>query len=318
MNLFWKGKKVIITGGAGFVGSFVTEKLVRLGASVTVMGRSDKPRFLPRECRYFRGDCTDKTIAVKACRKQDIVLNLAAKVAGIGYNRSHQAEMFRENIAVPLSMLEAARICGNDRFLTVSSACVYPHDAVIPTPETEGSRDEPESTNGGYAWAKRMSETISGYFAREYGMKIGIVRPYNAYGPRDHFGNDSHVIPDLIRRVIAGEDPLLVWGSGKQTRSFLYVQDLAEGMIAAIEKYPVPDPVNLGSDEEVSVKDLVNMIMEISGSKAKVIYDKTKPDGSPRRKSDNTKAKKLLEFRAKTSLQEGLDNTIKWYLSNIK
>jgi nucleoside-diphosphate-sugar epimerase len=149
-------------------------------------------------------------------------------------------------------------------------------------------------------------------------MKIGIVRPYNAYGPRDHFGNDSHVIPDLIRRVIAGEDPLLVWGSGKQTRSFLYVQDLAEGMIAAIEKYPVPDPVNLGSDEEVSVKDLVNMIMEISGSKAKVIYDKTKPDGSPRRKSDNTKAKKLLEFRAKTSLQEGLDNTIKWYLSNIK
>jgi GDP-L-fucose synthase len=147
-------------------------------------------------------------------------------------------------------------------------------------------------------------------------MQIGIVRPYNAYGPGDHFNDvKSHVIPSLIRRITGGEDPLIVWGSGKQTRSFLYVEDLAEAMILALERYPKPDPLNIGSDEEISLSDLVALICRISGKKPKIIFDTTKPDGSPRRKSDNQMAHKLIGFKAKTPLYLGLEKTIKWYLS---
>ena len=149
-------------------------------------------------------------------------------------------------------------------------------------------------------------------------MKVGIVRPYNAYGPRDHFDpKTSHVIPALIKRVMDGEDPVVVWGSGKQTRAFLYVEDLAEGMIRAIEKYPVADPVNLGTDEEVSIADLVKKIIHISGSKASIRFDRTKPDGSPRRNSDNTKAKEKIGFVANTRLDVGLKKTIDYYRSLV-
>ena len=159
-----------------------------------------------------------------------------------------------------------------------------------------------------------MAEKLGQYYADEFGMKVSVVRPYNAYGPRDHFDpNTSHVIPALIKRVMDGENPVVVWGSGKQTRAFLYVEDLAEGMIMAIEKYPHPDPINLGTDEEVSIADLVGMIIQISGAKASIRFDLTKPDGSPRRNSDNTQVKKNVGFTAKTSLKEGLIETIAWF-----
>lgn len=319
-SLFWKNKKVLVTGGTGFIGSFVVEKLVRLGASVTVLDRiaPDKPikhiDYLKNEICFIAGDCTDMTTAIKTCKKQDVVMNLAARVGGIEFNRLHQATMLKDNLQIAISMLEAARVAKVERFLVISSACVYPRDAVIPTPETEGFRTEPEPTNGGYGWAKRMAEKLGMYYAEEFGMKIGIVRPYNAYGPRDHFDPaTSHVIPALIKRVMDGEDPVIVWGSGKQTRAFLYVGDLAEGMIQAIEKYPVPDPINIGTDEEVSVNDLIQKIIRISGSSSKVVFDTAKPDGSPRRNSDNIKAKEKIGFCAKTKLDEGLEKTIVWY-----
>jgi len=216
-------------------------------------------------------------------------------------------------------MIEAARVEEVERFLVVSSACVYPHDAKIPTSETEGFKNEPEPTNGGYGWAKRMAEKLGMYYAEEFGMKVGIVRPYNAYGPRDHFNpKSSHVIPALIKRVMDGENPVTVWGSGKQSRAFLYVDDLADGMIQAIEKYPVPNPINLGTNEEITIKELIKMIIHIIGSDTKVIFDVGKPDGSPRRNSDNVKAKEHIGFQPKIGLDEGLRKTIVWYKSHTK
>ena len=159
-----------------------------------------------------------------------------------------------------------------------------------------------------------MAEKLGMYYSEQYGMKVGIVRPYNAYGPRDHFDAEkSHVIPALIKRVFDGENPLRVWGSGNQTRAFLYVEDFAVGLISAIEKYPVADPVNIGTDEEVSIKKLIEMIVVISGKKNAIEFDTTKPDGSPRRNSDNTKAVEKIGFVAKTKLEEGLKKTIEWY-----
>ena len=177
--------------------------------------------------------------------------------------------------------------------------------------------DEPEPTNGGYGWAKRTAEKLGMYYAEEFGMKVGIVRPYNCYGPRDHFDPQvSHVIPALIKRVMEGESPIKVWGSGNQTRAFLYVTDLAEGMIKVIEKYPVPDPINLGTDEEISVRELTEKIIKMCNVSTKTEFDLTKPDGSPRRNSDNRKAKEKIDFVSKTSLDEGLIKTIEWYRKN--
>lgn len=317
--MFWINKRVLVTGGTGFIGSHVVEKLVVLGAKVTVLdnlsnGKIKNIEYLRERVKFVKGDCANPRDAFAACKNQEVILNLAARVGGIEYNRTHQGTMLHDNIIIASMMIEAARKAKVDRFLVISSACVYPHNALVPTPESEGFRGEPESTNGGYGWAKRMAETLGKYYAEEFGMHVGIVRPYNAYGPRDHFDSaTSHVIPALIKRVIDGEDPVVVWGSGTQTRAFLYVEDLADGMIQAIEKYPQPDPINLGTDEEVSIAELVSMIIKISGVKASIRFDSSKPDGSPRRNSDNTRAKKNVGFTAKTSLHEGLTKTIKWY-----
>ncbi len=316
---FWSKQKVLITGGTGFIGSHVVEKLVALGAQVTVLdrimdGQVKHIAYLEDKVRFIKGDVTNPTDAKNACDGQTVVMNLAARVGGIEYNRTHQATMMRDNLAIAVSMLEAARVAGVERFLAVSSACVYPHACSVPTPEHEGFIDEPEPTNGGYGWAKRMQEKLAQYYAEEFSMKVGIVRPYNAYGPRDHFDPEkSHVIAALIKRVFDGENPVRVWGTGTQTRAFLFVEDLAEGMIQAIERYPTPDPVNLGTDHEVSIAELIQKIIAISGKNVSVEFDTTKPDGSPRRNSDNAKAKEKLGFTANTSLDEGLAKTITWY-----
>lgn len=316
---FWKQKKVLVTGGTGFIGSHVVEKLVTLGAKVSVLdnlrsGIVKNIANLDDKVTFIKGDCSNPDDAYRSCKGQEIVMNLAARVGGIEYNRAHQASMLRDNLIIETIMLEAARKAKIGRFLVVSSACVYPHDAKVPTPETEGFRGEPEETNGGYGWAKRMAEKLGIYYAGEFGMKVGIVRPYNAYGPRDHFDPESsHVIPALIKRVFDGENPVRVWGSGKQTRAFLYVEDLAEGMIRAIERYPMPDPINLGTDEEVSIKYLIEQIVKLSGKKVKIDFDISRPDGSPRRNSNNAKAKEKIGFVARTKLQEGLRKTMLWY-----
>ena len=318
-NNFWSNKKVLVTGGAGFIGSHVVEKLVKKGAIVSVLdnfqnGSEQNLLTVKTSIKIVKGDCTKEEDASKACKDQDVVMNLAARVGGIEFNRTHQATMMRDNLLIGSVVIEAARVAKVERFLTISSACVYPRECSVPTPESEGLLSEPEPTNSGYGWAKRMSELMGKFYAEEFGMRVGVVRPYNCYGPRDHFDpNVSHVIAALIKRVFGGEDPVKVWGTGHQTRAFLYVEDLAEGMILAIEKYPVPDSINLGTDEEISITDLVEKIIKISGKNLKVEYDLSKPDGSPRRNSDNAKAKEKIGFEAQTSLDEGLRKTIKWY-----
>ncbi|MCL4359695.1 NAD-dependent epimerase/dehydratase family protein [Patescibacteria group bacterium] len=323
MSSFWNNKRVLVTGGCGFIGSHLAGSLVRSGAGVTVMdnlsnGRVESLGGLKDHISFIEGDCRDAGAAYGACRREDVVMNLAAKVSDVSYNAAHPATMLRENLQIQTTMIDAARRAGVKQFLIVSSAVVYPADCTIPTPETEGFTGFPDNPNKGYGWAKRVNELLGSYYHEEYGMETAIVRPYNCYGPGDHFfPTPSHVVPSLIRRVIDGENPVVVWGSGKQTRAFLYVDDLVRGMMLATEKYACADPVNLGTDEEVTIRELVEAIIRLSGKEPQVRYDTDKPDGSPRRNSDNRKAREKLGFRAETSLEEGLRKTIEWYRAQI-
>jgi len=326
---FWDGKKVLVTGGGGFIGSHVVERLLRAhrGVRVTVAGRmsSENKRNLSEVLRnpflrVIKGDLRDPRFCRKACKGQDVALNLAGVVGGVGYNSRHHASLFRDNMTLQLNVLEAARLEGVKRYLVVSTACVYPRDCKIPTPETEGFRDEPELTNRGYGWAKRMGEYIGRAYAEEYGMSVAIVRPYNAYGPRDHYDLDkSHVIAALVRRVCEGESPLKVWGDGKSTRAFLFVEDFARGLLEVAEKYPNADPVNIGSAKEISIKDLAKAVLKAAGAeKTELVFDPSKPSGQPRRACDTKKARRVLGFTAKIPLDEGLRRTIAWYRENLQ
>ena len=321
MSTFWKNKRVLVTGGLGFIGSHLTSKLLEAGATVSILDNvsnpsSERGERLRKDIEVIQGECKDPIAAKLACDEKDVVMHLAAKVAGVSYNQTHKGSMLSENLLIQTVMMDAAQKAGVDRFLAVSSAVVYPADAIIPTPESEGFRGEPDEPNAGYGWAKRVNELLSRYYHEEFDMGVTVVRPYNCYGPGDHFfPTPTHVVPSLIKRVVDGEDPVVVWGSGSQTRAFLYVEDLAAGMMLATEKYAVADPVNLGSDQEVTMKQLVETIIRVSGKSPHIVYDTSKPDGSPRRNSDNTKAKEVLGFVAGTSLAEGLKRTIEWYNS---
>ncbi|MEK7141922.1 MAG: NAD-dependent epimerase/dehydratase family protein, partial [Patescibacteria group bacterium] len=276
MSNFWNNKRVLITGGLGFIGSHLTAKLLESGARVSILDNSSNPspfnkKNTPKDVEMISGECKDPQKAQLACKGIEVVMHLAAKVAGVAYNQEHKGSMLSENLLIQTTMMDAAQKAGVERFLAVSSAVVYPSDAAIPTPESEGFRGEPEEANGGYGWAKRINEVLARYYHEEFGMGVAVVRPYNCYGPGDHFfPAPTHVIPSLIKRVVDGEDPVVVWGSGRQTRAFLYVEDLVRGMMLATEKYAVADPVNLGSDEEVSMEDLVETIIRLSGKAHRV------------------------------------------------
>ncbi|MBI4314277.1 MAG: NAD-dependent epimerase/dehydratase family protein [Candidatus Omnitrophica bacterium] len=319
MSVFWKGQRVVVTGGSGFIGSHMVEQLVAQEAHVTVVDNISRGKL--ENLREVRGriqiqsvDLRNVEAASQIFRGHDIVIHLAARVAGVSHNQAHPAEMFYKNSMINIQVLEAARLAGVTRFEAVSTACVYPRDCIIPTPESEGFRGDPEPSNLGYGWSKRMLEIQARLYAEEYKMEIGVVRPYNAYGPRDHFDTaTSHVIPALIRRVLEGEDPVVVWGGGEQTRAFLYVDDFARGILEAAQRHRLPDPVNLGTREEISIRDLIHLIVEISGKNPEIVFDRSKPSGQPRRNCDTGKSEQLVGFRARVSLQEGLRRTIAWY-----
>ena len=212
-------------------------------------------------------------------------------------------------------MLDAARDADVERFVAVSSACVYPRDSQAPTPEADGERGAPEPTNAGYGWSKRMVEYLAGAYREEFGLNVGIVRPFNLYGPRDDFFRPSnHVIPGIVTRLFNGERPLTVWGSGKQTRSFLFVEDMVRGVLLAGLRSDVTGPLNLGSDEEITIADLAHLIVEVSGMGVDVVLNPTKPDGQPRRACDTSGARAKLGFEATTPLREGMTRTIEWYV----
>ena len=315
---FWRKTPVLVTGGAGFIGSHLVEQLVSLGAKVKVAHRTDSDLSFLEEVRskieLAPGDLKNPEFCRGVVSGQKIVMNLAASVGGIEYNIKHPASIFRDNLEVFMNVLEASRLEKVERFLTTSSACVYPRFCSLPTPEEEGFKDAPEPTNQGYGWAKRMEEFLSASYAQEFGMKIAIARPYNAYGPRDNFNpQSSHVIPALIHRALSGENPLKVWGNGDNSRSFLYVKDFARGLILTTEKYPKADPVNLGADEEISVRDLIKLICRLAGTNQKIVFDESKPTGQPRRRCDTRKAERELGFKTEYSLEKGLKETIEWY-----
>ncbi len=321
MSNFWRNKRVLVTGGLGFIGSHLTVKLLEAGAQVSILDNASNPSSergvrLRKDIEVIQGECKDPIAAKLACDGKDVVMHLAAKVAGVSYNQTHKGSMLSENLLIQTVMMDAAQKAGVVRFLAVSSAVVYPADAIIPTPESEGFRGEPDEPNAGYGWAKRVNELLARYYHKEFDMGVAVVRPYNCYGPGDHFfPTPTHVVPSLIKRVMDGEDPVVVWGSGRQTRAFLYVEDLVRGMMLATECYAVGDPVNLGTDEEVTMKDLIETILRLSGKSFRVVFDTTKPDGSVRRNSDNRKAKEKIGFTAQTTLEEGLKKTIAWYNS---
>ena len=317
---FWRGKRVAVAGGAGFIGSFLVEQLVGAGAHVTLcQRRAGFPDFyaaIGDAVAIFQGDLQD----TQACRDfvegQEIVMYLAASVAGIAFNVEHPASIFQDNVRPFLNTIEASKDAGVERFLVTSSACVYPRFCTIPTPETEGHDDLPEPTNLGYGMAKRVEELVGRMYAEEFGLRVAIARPYNGYGPRDDFAPEtSHVIPALIRRIFEEkENPLNVWGSGKQTRSFLYVTDFARGLMEVTERHAEADPVNLGSEEEVSIRDLVQKLVAIHGGAVEVRFDESKPEGQPRRACDTTKARREVGFEARVPLDEGLQQTVDWFL----
>ncbi len=322
MKNFWKNKKVLVTGGAGFIGSFVCEALLKKEAKVSITTKSQNLGnilHILNDIRIIKSNLSIENDTKNAVKGQEIVLNLASKVAGIQYNINHPATMFSENVQIAKNVTNACHKNNVERLLVVSSACVYPRNCTIPTPESEGFLDDPEPTNLGYGWAKRVSELTGKFYMSEFGLKVAIVRPYNAYGPRDNFDPKlSHVIPGLIKRVFNGENPLVVWGSGKQTRSFLFAEDFAQGIIEATEKYAIADPLNIGTEEEITIGQLAKKIVAISGKKTKIVFDKTKPDGQPRRNCDTKKAKDKIDFEAKTNLNQGLKKTITWYESTLK
>ncbi len=310
---FWSGKSVAVPGGAGFIGSYLVEQLVAEGARITVVdnletGRLSNLERVRREIEFIEGDVTDIPFCRKTCEDKDVVMNLAGRAPGVGFSHLQHVELLGRNVQVGAAVLEGARQAGVPRVLVVSSSCVYPEDAPVPTPELPLFSGEPERVNSGYGWAKRHVELQGHYYSEHFGMEIAIARPFNAYGGRDlTSGPRSHVIPALIDRLLSDESELTVWGSGDQTRSFVHARDLATGLLLVTEHHAVCDPVNIGHDREISIRELVAMLMDLSGIRKKVVYDTTKPVGCLRKSADVTKLSKITKgFEPRTSIRDGL------------
>lgn len=317
---FYRNKKVLVTGGCGFVGSYLVELLVEDGAIVTAAddlsrGTLERIKSVRGKIEFLKSDLSDYNNCLRVCKNQEIVMNLAAKVTGIEYNRTHQTDMFISNMVLQQNVIKAAAESGVRKFLQVSTACIYPHDAIIPTPESEGDRGTPEPTNSGYGWAKRMGEVLARFYARESDMEIAMVRPFNAYGLRDHFDEaTSHVIPALIKRTLDGDDPVVIWGTGNQSRVFIHAKDVALGMKIVTEKYAKADPVNIGHDNEITIKELIALILKITGRKPRVVFDTSRPDGYPCRAADTTKLKQITGgWVPDTPLEEGIKEIVEWF-----
>ena len=322
---YWSGKKVLVTGGAGFIGSYLVEELVADGAEVTVVDNLDTGRIenlstVRGSIRFIEADLTDKCVAEEVTTGVEIVMNLAGKAYGFEYSMMHHGEMLTSNALINLNVLEAARRNGIERFLVVSSSCIYPDNAVVPTPDLDTFEGLPESVNEGYGWAKRIAELQARYYAREYNMQVAIVRPFNPYGGRYRWqGDKSHVIPALVKKVMDGNNPVVVWGSGNQRRNFVHVRDVAIGMKLVLQHYACADPVNLAFEETISLRDLIYKIIDLSGRKnVEVVFDTSKPEGRPIKSADSSKLRRVVPgFSPRILLEEGLEEMIQWYYSTF-
>jgi len=306
---FWSDKKILVTGGAGFLGSFVVEKLIKkrnVNAEDIVV-----PRSRDMDLRTWEN-------CVKVVKDTDVVLHLAGKGGGIGYNRRYPATLFYDNVIMNTQLMEAARREGVEKFVGIGTVCSYPKYTPVPFKEENLWNGYPEETNASYGLSKKIMLVQSQAYRQQYEFNSIHLLMVNLYGPRDDFNPESsHVIPALIKKMVdaelEGRNEVVVWGTGRASREFLYVEDAAEGILLATEKYNKPDPVNLGAGREITIKELVDLIAKLTGYEGRIVWDTSKPDGQPRRCLDTSKAKKEFGFEAKTDFVEGLKRTVEWY-----
>jgi GDP-L-fucose synthase len=305
---FWEKRRVVVSGGHGFLGSFVVEKLRAAGCSTIIV---------PRSRDY---DLRDKAQALRlyADARPDIFIHLAAVVGGIGANRTNPGKFFYDNAAMGLHVIEAARVVGIEKFICAGTVCSYPKFTAVPFREDNLWNGYPEETNAPYGLAKKMLLVQLQAYREQYGLNGIYLIPVNLYGPRDNFDlESSHVIPALIRKCWEAKESrapeILAWGAGTATREFLYVEDAADAVVLAAEKYAKPDPVNLGSGQEISIRELLEQIRSLAGYEGAVRWDSTKPDGQPRRCLDTSRALVEFDWKAQVPLWDGLRKTIDWF-----
>lgn len=309
---FWQDKRVIVTGGAGFLGSFVVEQLRERGAAEIIIPRSNHYDLRKIEAIRELFHDTQQTGPV------DMVIHLAANVGGIGANRLRPAEFFYDNLMMGIQLIHESWLAGIPKFVATGTICAYPKFAPIPFNEADLWNGYPEETNAPYGLAKKMMLIQSQTYREQYGYNSIFLLPVNLYGPRDNFDLEtSHVIPALIRKCLEavqrGDDQITAWGDGSPTREFLYAADAAAGILLAAEHYNESQPVNLGSSFEISIKDLLETIARLTGFDGDIVWDTSKPNGQPRRKLDVSRAKECFGFESTTSFEDGLRQTIDWY-----
>jgi len=317
-NSFWQDKRVIVTGGAGFLGTFVTAKLKERGATDI---------FIPRIEDYDLTDhdsiksLFDDTLDDGFDAKKMVIIHLAANVGGIGANREHPAEFFYDNLMMGVELMHQAWERGVGKFVAIGTVCAYPKFTPVPFKENDLWIGYPEETNAPYGLAKKMMLVQAQAYRQQYDFNAIYLLPVNLYGPRDNFNlQTSHVIPALIRKAIEaqerGDRELVAWGDGSPTREFLYVEDAADGIVTAAEKYNGSDPVNLGSGYEISIKDLTEMIIRLTGFEGELVWDTEKPNGQPRRGLDVSRAKEYFGWQAQVPFEEGRRRTSEWFQEN--
>ncbi|WP_082224257.1 GDP-L-fucose synthase [Halorubrum sp. T3] len=309
---YWDGKSVMVTGGAGFLGSHLIDELERRSEDVEI--------FVPRSDEYdLRNRPEIKQALVDS--DPDIVIHLAATVGGIGANRKNPGKYFYENAVMGIELIEQARQFGIEKFTVLGTICSYPKHTPVPFSEEDLFEGYPEETNAPYGIAKKALLTQSRAYRKQYNFDSIYLMPVNLYGPRDDFDLEtSHVIPAIIRKCVEarerGDDAITAWGTGEPTREFLYVKDAADGILTATERYNESDPVNLGSGMEISIRELVEKIADLTGFEGEIEWDTSKPDGQPRRKLDTSRAKERFDWDATTSFEDGLNQTIQWFEKN--
>lgn len=311
MSEFFKNKKVVVTGGAGFLGSFVIDSLKRKGCeNILIPKIEDYDLVKLSDIERMYDDM-----------KPDIVIHLAAVVGGIGANREHPGEFFYKNLMMGVQLIEQGRLRNIEKFVAIGTICAYPKFTPVPFKETDLWIGYPEETNAPYGLAKKMLLVQSQAYRQEYGFNSIFLLPVNLYGPGDNFDpSASHVIPAIIKKCIdatdAGEESIVCWGTGKASREFIYAADAAEGIVLAAENYNGPEPINIGAGFEITIEDLVQKIVDLTGFKGKIEWDSSQPDGQPRRCLDTSQAQKHFGFKSKTDFDEGLKKTIDWYRKN--
>jgi GDP-L-fucose synthase len=311
MTDFWTSRRIMVTGGNGFLGTAVVRRLRRSGATDV---------FVPRSSQYDLRT-RDGIARVLVDGKPDLIIHLAAVVGGIGANRENPGRFFYENAIMGIELMEQARLAGVDKFVGIGTVCSYPKYTPMPFHEDDLWNGYPEETNAPYGLAKKMLLVQGQAYRDQYGFNAIHLLPVNLYGPGDNFDPaSSHVIPALIKKCLdardRGDADMEVWGTGSASREFLYVDDAAEGIALAAEKYNDRDPVNLGVGAEITIRDLVELIARLTRFEGKLCWDATKPDGQPRRALDTSRARERFGFSAGTSFEEGLRNTIAWYEAN--